>query len=257
VRGRRGGTPDVRRLVEEHLGSGRPTGWFEPVYAATEGRAAGVPWGGEEAHPYVSDWLAAPVLTPPGPRAVVVGCGLGGDAAAVHRAGFEVTAFDVAPTAVRWARRRLPGPVEVRVADLLDLPGDLVEAFDLVVEVRTVQSLPGLVRDAAMHAVASLAAPGGVVLAVTLLATSASAAADADGPPWPQAPSELAAYAAGGLRRVALEHPEPLAGETALDVRLTWVRDAAGGSPSGRGTGGADVLGIGTPSTRDDPPRVS
>jgi SAM-dependent methyltransferase len=239
---RRGRTPDVRRLVEEHLGAGRPTGWFEPLYAAVRGRADDVPWGGRTPHPYVTDWLADPVVAPPGPRAVVVGCGLGGDALALHEAGHEVTAFDVAPTAVDWARQRLPEAVEVRAADLLDLPGDLVGAFDLVVEVRTVQSLPGVVRDAAMHAVASLAAPGGVVVVVTLLATSGQAAATWEGPPWAQAPSELAAYLAGGLRRVALEHPDVREGEQAMDARLTLVRDD-GPAPSGPTTG-PDVLGI-------------
>ena len=233
---------DVPGLVEEHLGEGRPTGWFEPLYAAADGDPRAVPWGGTEPHPYVTDWLEAPVVAPPGRRAVVVGCGLGADAAALHAHGYAVTAFDVSATAVAWARERLPDAVEVRVADLLDLDEDLIGAFDLVVEVRTVQSLPGVVRDAAMHAVASLAAPDGVVVAVTLLATSAEAARTADGPPWAQAPAELAAYRAGGLERIALEHPDP-AGAPAVDVRLTLQRGAA---PPGGGLplAGPDVLGL-------------
>jgi hypothetical protein len=230
---------DVPALVEEHLGAGRPTGWFEPLYAAADGRADEVPWGGADPHPYVTDWLADPVVAPPGRRAVVVGGGLGGDALATHEHGYDVTVFDVAPSAVAWSRRRLPAAVDVRVADLLDLGDALVGAFDLVVEVRTVQSLPGVVRDAAMHAVASLAAPGGVVLVVTLLATSAETAATWTGPPWAQAPSELAAYRAGGLERVALEHPDP-AGEPAVEVRVTFHR-GPGGLPAG---GGEDVLGL-------------
>jgi hypothetical protein len=132
-------------------------------------------------------------------------------------------------------------------ADLLDLDDDLTGRFDLVVEVRTVQSLPGVVRDAAMHAVASLAGPSGVVLAVTLLATSGEASARAVGPPWPQAPSELAAYLAGGLRRVSLEHPDA-AGAPAVEVRCTFVRDE-GGAPGARSSDlpddpPEDVLGI-------------
>jgi SAM-dependent methyltransferase len=242
VIGRRRRPPDVRALVEEHLVAGRPTGWFEPLYAGAGGRADAVPWGGGDPHPYVVDWLGDPVAPPPGRRAVVVGCGLGGDARALHEAGYEVTAFDVAPSAVAWARQRLPETVDVRTADVLDLPGELTGAFDLVVEVRTVQSLPGVVRDAAMHGVASLAAPGGVVVVVTLLATSARAAAVADGPPWPQAPSELAAYLAGGLGRVALEHPDP-AGAPSVEVRATFVAGPTGGP--GTPAGGADVLGLG------------
>lgn len=241
--GRRRPPPvDVRALVEEHLGAGRPTGWFEPVYAAADGRADAVPWRGDEPHPYVTGWLDDPLVAVPGRRAVVVGCGLGGDASALHERGYEVTAFDVSPTAVGWARRRLPDAVDVRVADLLDLPTDLEGGFDLVVEVRTVQSLPGVVRDAAMHAVASLAGPGAAVVVVTLLATSAAAERDVPGPPWPQAPSELAAYLAGGLRRVALEHPEP-DGAPTVEVRVTFEQ-----APAGPGSGAAgDVLGIGGP----------
>lgn len=242
--GRRRRPPvDVRALVEEHLGAGRPTGWFEPVYAAADGRTEAVPWRGDEPHPYVTDWLDDPVVSVPGRRAVVVGCGLGGDALALHERGYEVTAFDVAPTAVAWAGRRLPDAVDLRVADLLDLPTDLVGGFDLVVEVRTVQSLPGVVRDAAMHAVASLAAPGGVAVVVTLLATSASSGAAAEGPPWPQAPSELAAYASGGLQRLALEHPEP-DGAGTIDVRLTFEKAPPGRSSQLGADPGEDVLGI-------------
>lgn len=234
---------DVRGLVDEHLEAGRPTGWFEPLYAATGGDAAQVPWGGADAHPYVTGWLEAPSVEVAGRRAVVVGCGLGGDADAVHAAGYDTTAFDVAPSAVDWARRRLPAEVDVRTADLLDLDEDLVGAFDLVVEVRTVQSLPGVVRDAAMTAVASLAAPGGAVLVVTLLATSAEAAKRWDGPPWAQAPSELATYRAGGLERVALEHPDP-AGEPAVEVRLTMRRPRTGEPGTPLPQAGPDVLGL-------------
>jgi hypothetical protein len=219
---------DVDAIAREHLEAGDPVGWFEPVYRAAGWEATAIPWAGQQPHPYVVDWLDAPPAAPPGTRAVVVGCGLGDDAVAVARHGFETTAFDVAPRAVSWARRRfLRSGVDWRVADVLDLPDDLVGAFDLVVEVRTVQSLPGVVRDAAMQGVASLAAPGGVVLAVTLLAVSSEAAARAEGPPWPQAPAELAAYRAGGLEQVALEHPDP-DDRGLLEARVTWRRPAPG-----------------------------
>jgi SAM-dependent methyltransferase len=224
--------PDVPALVEHHLGAGQPTGWFEPVYAAAGDDASAVPWAHLSPHPYVEDWLADPVATPPGRRAVVVGCGLGDDAVLLADAGYDVTAFDVAPSAVAWAQRRFPAaPVAWRVADLLDLPTDLVGAFDLVVEVRTVQSLPGVVRDAAMHAIGTLAAPGGVVVAVTLLTTEQDGARRRTGPPWPQVPSELAAYRSSGLVRLALEHPDPDE-QGLLVVRLTLQRPR-GTPPSG------------------------
>lgn len=222
--------PDVPALIERHLSVGEPSGWFEPVYAAAGRRRALLPWHVDGPHPYLADWLGAPVAEPPGRRAVVAGCGLGDDAAHLARRGYAVTAFDIAPTAVRRARRRhRRAGIDWRVADLLDAPQQLRGAFDLVVEVHTVPWLPGVVRDAAMEALGSLTGPGGVVLAVTLLATRSEVAEAAQGPPWPQAPAELAAYRAAGLERVALEHPEPDE-QGLLEARVTWRRGARGGS---------------------------
>ncbi len=228
----------MESLSAPFLEAGDPLGWFDALYRRADRRTQSIPWAELGPHPYVTDWLADPVVAPPGRRAAVVGCGLGDDAVAVADHGFEVTAFDVSSEAVAWARERFPkAAVDWRVIDLLALPDDLAGGFDLVVEVRTVQSLPGVVRDAAMHAVASLAAPGGVVVAVTLVATDAQRARAWRGPPWAQAPSELAAYRAGGLERVALEHPDPQ-GQRAMEVRLTWQR------PLARADGGLPVVGV-------------
>lgn len=225
MRRRRDPAPPWRATVAIHLESGDPVGWFEPVYAAARRDIAAIPWAAPDAHPYLTAWLAAPVATPPGRRAVVVGCGLGDDARAVAGHGFEVTAFDVAPSAVAWAaRRHRRSGITWRTLDLLDADAraPLDGAFDLVVEVLTVPYLPGVVRDAAMHAVGALVAPGGVLVVVTVLAAGPDPAAD--GPPWPQAPSELAAYRSAGLVRLALDHPAPDAGEAVLPARLTFQR---------------------------------
>ncbi len=215
-------------LATSYLESGDPTGWFDALYREADGHPESIPWAELATHPYVVDWLDDPVVQPPGRRAIVVGCGLGDDAAELARRGFEVVAFDVSEAAVDWARTRVGADgIDWHTADLLAIPGEWHGAFDLVIEVRTVQSLPGVVRDAAMQAIGSLVAPGGVVVAVTLVATDADTARDWAGPPWAQAPSELAAYRAAGLERVALEHPDPQ-GEAAMEVRLTLKRPAAG-----------------------------
>ena len=215
---------NVSALVEHHLAVGEPSGWFEPLYAGAGHRTGRLPWHVDGPHPYVVDWLDEPVAASPGGRAVVVGCGLGDDAAHLAERGMRVSAFDVAPSAVRRARRRhRRSEVGWHVADLLALDEDWRGAFDLVVEVHTVPWLPGVVRDAAMQAIGSLVAPGGVVLAVTLLAAEQTAVDAAAGPPWPQAPAELAAYRAAGLERVALEHADPDE-QGLLEARLTWRR---------------------------------
>ncbi|MCC5670705.1 class I SAM-dependent methyltransferase [Nostoc sp. CHAB 5784] len=41
-----------------------------------------------------------------GQKALVIGCGLGDDAEAIASLGFEVTAFDISPTAIAWCQER-------------------------------------------------------------------------------------------------------------------------------------------------------
>lgn len=218
-------------LVDEQLAAGAPTGWFEPAYRAAAEHQAALPWAAGVPHPYLTDWLAAPVTQPPGARAVVVGAGLGDDAAAVADAGYSTIGLDLSPTAVAEAQRRHErhgrgidrGRLRFEVADLLDLPAAHRGGYDLVVEVHTVPWLPGVVREAAMAAIASLAAPGGVVVAITVLAADAARQRGSIGPPWPQAPSELAAYRVEGLDRVALEHAA-VGGEPWFEARITFQR---------------------------------
>jgi 2-polyprenyl-3-methyl-5-hydroxy-6-metoxy-1,4-benzoquinol methylase len=100
--------------------------------------------------------------------AVVVGCGLGQDAEEVARRGFRTIASDVSPSAVAVARERHPeSPVTYVVANLFDLPAGWQEAFDLDVEIVTVQSLPPTRRPEAATAVAGLLAPGGDLLVIS------------------------------------------------------------------------------------------
>lgn len=215
---------DVERLVQEALASGDPTSWFDRLYEAAAGDASVVPWAGLAPHPALVAWLDTADLD--GVDAVVVGCGLGDDAAELARRGARVTAFDVSPRAVQWAASRFNDvAVDWQVADLLDLPSHWRGAFGLVVEVRTVQAMPIEVRTPAMQGVASLVGEGGWLVACLHLATSAQAQAEFGGPPWPLAPSELADWAAAGLERRELAHPDG-ADEPVMDVRTVWHRPA-------------------------------
>jgi SAM-dependent methyltransferase len=179
------------------------TGWFEPLYAAAAAGEAVVPWDDGAASPLLVEWTAARSLDGRGRRAIVVGSGLGDDAEHVAALGFATVAFDIAPTAIRGARRRFPNSaVEYVVADLLALPPEWRHAFDLVVENITVQALPDPPRARAIAAVASLVAPGG-----TLVVVSGARADDepADGPPWPLTRGEIEAFATGGVEAVRIE----------------------------------------------------
>jgi SAM-dependent methyltransferase len=180
-----------------------PTGWFEPLYAAAEAGEAVVPWHSGVANPLLVEWTAARGLDGRGRRAIVVGCGLGDDAEHVASLGFATVAFDIAPTAIRGARRRFPdSAVEYVVADLLDPPGSWLRVFDLVVESITVQALPDPPRAAAIARVAGLVAPGGTLL---VIAAAREAGEPANGPPWPLTRAEVEAFAAGGVEAVRIE----------------------------------------------------
>ena len=135
-------------LYPAAIADGDPTAWFDRLYAAGEAGEVSMPWERDDPHPLLREWAERHDVRGEGRRAVVVGCGLGADAEYLARLGFETTGFDVAATAVRLAAERHPGtPVDYRVADLLDLPADWRHAFDLVVEIFTIQALPDPPRD--------------------------------------------------------------------------------------------------------------
>ncbi|MFW3171475.1 class I SAM-dependent methyltransferase [Geodermatophilus sp. CPCC 206100] len=187
--------PRADRLAAEALAAGDATGWFDRLYDAGRRGEVAMPWDRDDAHPLLVAWASERAPAGRGRRAVVVGCGLGADAEFVAGLGFDVVAFDVSPTAVATVRERRPGSaVEYTVADLLDLPAAWRGAFDLVVEVHTVQALPLDVRARATAAVRSLLAPGGTLLVV---AAARDEGPPPGGPPWPLTPAEVTAFGSG------------------------------------------------------------
>jgi SAM-dependent methyltransferase len=185
----------VPRFAREYLRAGDPTGWFEPVYAAAGEGVTDVPWVDLEPNRHLLAWLDRDGRTGEGRRAVGVGCGTGDDAELLRARGFGAIGFDIAPTAIGWARRRFPD-TGFRVADLLALPDDMRGAFDLVFEAYTLQALPVEIRNPAIDGVASLVAPGGTVLVVTY----GRDPEDEPGRlPWPLTRDELARFGERGL----------------------------------------------------------
>ena len=173
--------------------------WFDPLYAGASGDASQVPWALLGPASALVDWLKK--NSSDGRSAVVVGCGLGDDAEALARAGFEVTAFDVAPSAIAWAKQRFSeSAVNYQVADLFDLSADWLGQFDLVFEFRTLQALPVAVRAEAIEQVAALVRPGGTVIVVTY---TREADEVFEGPPWPLSEVELAHFEEIGLAAIA------------------------------------------------------
>jgi SAM-dependent methyltransferase len=188
-------------LATRSIAKGDPTGWFERLYA--EGAAGDItmPWDRTAASPLLVEWSRTRERS--GSRAIVVGCGLGADAEHVASLGYETVAFDVSDTAVRLARERHPdSPVQYHVADLLDLPPEWMYAFDLVVEIITVQALPEPPRHSAIVNVGRLVAPGGTLLAIAAHPDDGPAE---PGPPWPLTRAEIDLFATDHLSVVLVE----------------------------------------------------
>lgn len=199
--------PRADELAAEAIGEGEPTTWFDRLYAAGVAGEVSMPWDRTGPQPLLEEWAGAAGIDGAGRRAVVVGCGLGADAAYVAGLGFATTGFDVSPTAVQQARERHAGSgLDFEVADLLALPDACREAFDLVVEVFTVQALPDPPRRDAIAAVSGLVAPGGTLLAVEF--RSEGSQPDVQGPPFPLDRDAMLALAGGRLEVLALEELE-------------------------------------------------
>lgn len=193
------------RLAAEHRGE--PTRWIEELWATAERDEVDLPWDRTDPFPDVAQFVAD--LGPgDGRRAVVVGAALGADAEALARAGWDTVAFDISPSAVRLAQQRYPeSSVHYREGNLLELSDDLVGAFELVVEVFTVQAMPPSVRAQAAAGIRRLLAPGGTAVVVQFVRGDAD---PDEGPPWLLDRAEMEAFAGDDVVLASLEErPAP------------------------------------------------
>lgn len=208
--------------------AGNPLDWFEGLYEAADGDIASVPWANCAPHPGLSEWLATTDIATSGSAisgsAIDVGCGLGDNATALQNAGFDVTAFDLSQTAIDWAQERNEGSgVTFAQADLFELPGEWIGAFDFVHETYTIQSLKGSLRMAAFAEIASLVKPGGYLLTIC---RSRPDEAEVNGPPWPISAGEMQNFEKAGLKVVTFEEFEVDKGRVIQHFRVLYRAEA-------------------------------
>jgi SAM-dependent methyltransferase len=199
----------ARELAERAAVDGDGGGWFETLYAEAAAGTAVVPWDDGEPNPNLTEWAPEAVsrgIAGPGRRTLVVGCGVSDDPAFLAGLGCTVTAFDISPSAVAEARRRDPGSgAEYTTADLLALPAGWESAFDLVVEIYTVQALFGKARAAAITSLHRLVAPGGTLLVIARATEETDPVRDPAMLPWALTRDELEAIAGDTLKLSSAE----------------------------------------------------
>jgi SAM-dependent methyltransferase len=194
----------TREIAAEFIDRGDATGWFEALYREAAGDNEKIPWADLEPNRFFRDWAERNELKGDDRNALVVGCGLGDDARYLHDLGFRVTAFDISPTAIEWARK-LHRETDIRffAADLFDPPKEWYQAFDFVLEIYTIQPLPLAMRARTIDAIANFVRfPGGRLLVVT------RGREDDETPPelpWALWRQDLSRFEENGLRPLTFE----------------------------------------------------
>lgn len=176
----------------------RPADWFEPLYAAANKNGEGVPWANMDTHPSFSRWLSQNQLLGINKLALVIGCGMGDDAIELEKRGFQVTAFDVSDTAIKFCKERFPQTtVNFVQADLLKNQAQWYKKFDFVLEIYTLQALPPKYEKELIQNIAEFLAPDGQLLVVAEV--SKKERTFENGPPWLLTPQHIDAFISCGL----------------------------------------------------------
>ncbi len=193
----------ARKLASEALSAGRPLDWFEQLYAKASSEGAPIPWADRAPNPNLIELYEKVRHRPFGKRALKVGCGFGDDAEWLASQGFDVTAFDISPSAIVECHRRFPDSrVRYVEADLFKAPPGWKAAFDLVQESYTLQVLPSGLRTAAIEKICEFVAPNGYLLFIT----RARKESDPWGAmPWPLTRREADEFIARGFWEVFFE----------------------------------------------------
>ena len=156
-----------REIASEFASRGDATGWFEELYKQADGDNQKISWADLEPNRFLQNWGERTGLRGDGRKALVVGCGLGDDAVYLDDLGFDVTAFDISPTAIDWARRlHADRDIKFEAMDLFEPFRGWLGAFDFVLEVYTIQPLPLEIRPKVIDAIAAFPKPGGELVVV-------------------------------------------------------------------------------------------
>ena len=123
---------------------------------------------------------------------------MGDDAIDLENLGFQVTAFDVSQTAIKFCKERFPNSsVNFIQADLLQEQNQWQNRFDFVLEIYTVQALPPKYETDLIKNISSFVAPAGQLLVIAEVNNAERAFEN--GPPWLLTPQHIDSFLSYGL----------------------------------------------------------
>ncbi len=188
----------IQSLADEFIDKDDPAGWFDVLYQQAQGDFAKVPWAKMIPYPYLQEWLEKYQPNPEEKSALVIGCGLGDDGEALSKYGYQVTAFDISPTAINWCQQRFPNSkVNYIVGNLLAENPQWHGQFDFVFECRNIQALPLNVRTQIIKSIANFVAVNGSLLVIDRLRETET---EPLGPPWALSEQEFNQFEQLGLK---------------------------------------------------------
>lgn len=193
----------TKQIQSEFAERGDALGWFDALYKEAEGKNEKIPWADLKPNKFLVRFAEKTNLQGDGRKALVVGCGLGDDARFLSDSGFDVTAFDISPTAIEWARKlHKDTDIDFFVADLFNPPKEWFGAFEFVLEIYTIQPLPMEMRENVIDAISNFVELRGKLLVVT------RGREDDEEPlelPWALSRKDLSRFEANNLRQIYFE----------------------------------------------------
>ena len=193
----------TRQIQAEFAKKGDVTGWFDALYAEAAGDNEKIPWADLEPNRFLVEFTEKTNLQGNGRTALVVGCGLGDDALYLRELGFKVTAFDISPKAIEWAKKlHAETDIHFETADLFTPPRGWLSHFEFILEIYTIQPLPIEIRPKVIDAIANFVAPNGKIVVVT------RGREDDEIPPelpWALSKKDLSQFEKNGLQQTHFE----------------------------------------------------
>ncbi|MDJ0898148.1 MAG: class I SAM-dependent methyltransferase [Xenococcus sp. MO_188.B8] len=193
----------ARQIAAKFIQQNDPTGWFEELYSQAKGNSQEIPWANLTVNPNLAQWLDANHIQGDEQTALVIGSGLGDDAEALSKIGFEVTGLDIAPSAIAWSQKRFPtSKVKYVVADALKFEKTWENKFNFILESYTLQSVPDYIRQQIMKNIIKYLRPLGTLL---VICRGREITEEVNDLPYPLTKEELILFEDLGLNKIIFE----------------------------------------------------